>query len=206
MSSCVASSCTCCRQASSASATSASSPTDNVPPCCRSASACLRVHQSGQRAPLNNLRGQPSFRSVHTAAQPCTSSNGSPPLNCWFALHRSHAGKPHEPPTSTSKRLGASPSLPVLRHNGHSRTLFKDNRPVRSPDDSHPLPSTPTSRALKTPARPASSLPQAPQAYSTPIDQRPRTWRLPSSRCIRTAPQQNCAISNDLKRAVQIQH
>jgi hypothetical protein len=114
----------CCHAAWSASATSASSPTANVPGCCRSASACLRLHQSGPRAPLNTLHDPPLFRSVHTAAQRCTSSNGSPRLNCWFVLHRSRAGKPHEPTTSALNRLGASPSMPVLRHNKHMNRPF----------------------------------------------------------------------------------
>ena len=42
-------------------------------------------------------------------------SNGSPQPNCWFVLHRSQTGSPHEPPTQASNRRDASASPPGLR-------------------------------------------------------------------------------------------
>src|SRR5712691_11437020 len=89
MSSCAASYFTCCPRASSASATSASSPTDGAPPCCHAASP----HSTPLRRKTNrNLRPPlPRTRcgAVPSAADRWLSSNDSPPHNSNSVLHRS---------------------------------------------------------------------------------------------------------------------
>ena len=89
--------------ASSASATSASLPTDNVPDCCHSASVCFIV----QLAPPQHHRLQQTVitltGTVLCAAQPCTSSNDSQQLNSCSVLR---------PPTDTPHEPTASPSIP----------------------------------------------------------------------------------------------
>jgi len=107
--------CTCFHAASSASATSASSPTGNEPWRCRSASTCLRVHQTCQPTLLSNQPGQPFFPSAHTAAQPCRSSNDSHQTDCLLAPHRNSIGAPHDPGTPASNPSHATACPPSLR-------------------------------------------------------------------------------------------
>jgi hypothetical protein len=102
MSSCAASCSIYFHAASSASATSASLPTDNVPGCCHSASAYFGVQKPSQ---LQQHRLQ---RTVLThpgialcAAQGCMSSNGSPQLNSCSVL-RPSTSTPHESTAPTS--------------------------------------------------------------------------------------------------------
>src|SRR5271156_2478065 len=102
MSSCAASCSIYSHAASSASATSASLPTDNVPGCCHAASAYFAVHKPSQ---LQQHRLQQTVL-IHTgivlcAAQRCISSNGSPHLNSCSVLPHS-TGTPHESTAPTS--------------------------------------------------------------------------------------------------------
>ena len=107
MSSCVASCSICFHAASSASVTSASLPTDNVPGCCHSASAYFGVQKSSQ---LQQHRPQLTFLThpgtVLCAAQRCMSSSGSQQLNSCSVLRHS-TSTPHEStaPTSSPHRV-----------------------------------------------------------------------------------------------------
>ena len=111
MSSCAAFCSICCRPASCASATSASSPTGNAPLSCRSASNC-----SAAQSNIDCFGGITVHRSalthsgtVRSAVAPCTSSNGSPPRNSCFALHLNQTGAQHEP-LSTSSAFARAPA------------------------------------------------------------------------------------------------
>ena len=75
--------------------------------------------------------------------QPCTSSNGSPQPNCWFALHRSQTGSPHEPTTSAPNPLGASASPLHLRLARHGNAEFSAQYRIKRSDEAHRRPSTP---------------------------------------------------------------
>ena len=102
MSSCAASCSIYFHAASSASATSASLPTDNVPGCCHSASAYFAIHKPSQ---LQQHRLQQTVLIhpgiVLCAAQRCMLSSGSPQLNsCSVLLHST--GTPHESTVPTS--------------------------------------------------------------------------------------------------------
>jgi hypothetical protein len=102
MSSCVASCSIYSHAASSASATSASLPTGNVPDCCHSASTCFAVQIAPQQHRLQQtvitLTG-----TARCAAQRCMSSNDSQQLNS-CSVPRHPTDTPHEPT--------ASPSIP----------------------------------------------------------------------------------------------
>jgi hypothetical protein len=112
MSSCAASCSIYFHAVSSASATSASLQTDNVPGCCRSASAYFGVQKPSQ---LQQHRLQRTVLThpgiVLCAAQRCTSSNVSPQLNSCFVLRHS-TGMPHESTTPTS----TPPRVPTRTH------------------------------------------------------------------------------------------
>ena len=123
MSFCVASCFTCSPRASSASATSASSPTEGAPPCyhCASPLATPR-HRKANRKP------QPLLQRNHCGAVPSAadrwpSSNDSPPHNSNSVLHRSwpplhEITRPH---TALSARFRASrPSLSPLHPDSFS--------------------------------------------------------------------------------------
>ena len=89
MSFCVASYFTCFPRASSASATSASSPTAGAPPCCHSVSPLSTpLHRKTNRKP-RPLRPCTHCGSVPSAAEPWSSSNDSQPHNSNYVLHRS---------------------------------------------------------------------------------------------------------------------
>jgi hypothetical protein len=102
MSSCAASCSSYFHAASSASATSASLPTDNVPGCCHAASAYFTVQKPSQ---LQQHRLQQTVLIhpgiVLCAAQRCMSSNGSPQLNSCSVLPHS-TSTPHESTAPTS--------------------------------------------------------------------------------------------------------
>jgi hypothetical protein len=116
-SSCAASCSTCCRPVSSASATSASSPTATVLHSCRSASNCWAAQrrQLLQRLHRPPTRFTPSG-TVRSAAAPSASSNGSPPPNSCYAHHPNQTGALHEPlfPSSASARAPARTQIPCL--------------------------------------------------------------------------------------------
>ena len=117
MSSCAASCSICCRPASSASATSASSPTVNALRCCRCACNCSADHRNTQpRRPHH-----PPIRPTHSgtaqsAAEPCASSNGSLPRNSCFALHLNQTSAQHEALSTSSAlaRASARTKIPCL--------------------------------------------------------------------------------------------
>jgi hypothetical protein len=101
MSSCAASCSICFHAASSAFATSASLPTDNVPGCCHSASAYFGVQTPSQlQHPLQQTVLTHSG-IVLFAAQQCMWSNGSPQLNSCSVLRHS-TSTPHESTAPTS--------------------------------------------------------------------------------------------------------
>ncbi len=109
MSFCVASYFTCSPRASSASATSASSPTEAAPPCCHGASPLstpLHRQTNRKRRPLLHTR----CGAVPTVADPWPSSNDSPQHNSNSVLHRPWP-RLHEitrPHTALSARFKAS--------------------------------------------------------------------------------------------------
>src|ERR1035437_1714534 len=136
MSSCAASCSTCCRAASCASATSASSPTDNAPGCCHSASSRSQVLPTSRierHRPLQITPARPPTGTVPSAEAPCMSSNGSPPLNCCRVLHLSPVYVPHETATSTSISPRARTRIPPLR-------LIETLAPTRHPNHHLRLP------------------------------------------------------------------
>src|SRR5215469_13925577 len=89
MSFCVASYFTCSPRASSASATSASSPTEAAPPCCHSASPLSTpLHRKTNRKPRPLLQ-RSRCGAVPSAADLWPSSNDSPRHNSNSVLHHS---------------------------------------------------------------------------------------------------------------------
>src|SRR5450631_3947146 len=107
----------CCHPASCASATSASSPTGNALPSCRSAFNCsvtptadpLRHH-----CPLRTSLAHSG--TVQSAAEPCTSLNGSLPLNSCSALHLNSNSAQHDlrSTSAASPRAPARTEIPCL--------------------------------------------------------------------------------------------
>jgi len=109
MSSCAASFFTCCRPASSASATSDSSPTGTALRSCRSASNS----SAHQRSSLLQLHHPPPKTLTHSgpalfAEEPCTSSNDSPLRNSCSAPHQNQNDVLHEPISASSPSTRAS--------------------------------------------------------------------------------------------------
>jgi hypothetical protein len=89
MSFCVASYFTCSPRASSASATSASSPTEGAPPCCHGASPLFTpLHRKTNRK-RRPLLQRTRCGAAPSAADQWLSSNDSPRHNSNFVLHRS---------------------------------------------------------------------------------------------------------------------
>src|SRR6266566_8610258 len=106
----VASYFTCSPRASSASATSASSPIEGAPPYCHAASPLSTpLHRKTTPKP-QPLRQHPRCGAVPSAADRWPSSNDSPPHNSNSVLHRSWP-RLHEitrPHTARSARFRAS--------------------------------------------------------------------------------------------------
>ena len=130
----VASYFTCSPRASSASATSASSPTEGASPCCHSASPLFTpLHRKTNRKRPPLLR-RTRCGAVQSAADQWSSSNDSQPHNSNSVLHRSWPML-HEithPHTALSARFRASrrsvsPSLPDSFFRPQSRFRFKDH-------------------------------------------------------------------------------
>ena len=100
----------CSPRASSASATSASSPTEGAPPCCHSASPlCTPLHRKTKRK-RRLLLQRTRCGAVPSAADRWPSSNDSQPHNSNSVLHRSWP-RLHEiprPHTALSARFRAS--------------------------------------------------------------------------------------------------
>src|ERR1700677_1663883 len=115
MSSYAASCYTCCRRASCASATSASSPTGTVLRCCHCAYYCSGDHSKTQL----RRHHRPQIRLIHSgtaqsAAEPCASLNGSPLPNSCFAPHLNQNGALHEPLSTSSVFARASARTQIL--------------------------------------------------------------------------------------------
>src|SRR5271157_346829 len=156
MSSCAASCSTCCRPASSVSATSASLPTATAPRSCRSASNCW----AAQRRHLLPRPRCPPTRftrsgTVRSAAEPCTSSSGSPPPNSCSALHRNLTGALLEPlfPPSASTRASARIEIPCL------------NSPEVLESSSLPPPPDAPVRTIAVPSHPQGAGPYPPPHF-----------------------------------------
>jgi hypothetical protein len=109
LSSCAASCSISFRQASCASATSGSSPTATALRCCRCARNCSADHRKTQprRHQRPPIRPTPSG-TARSAAEPCTSSNGSPPPNSCSARRLNQTGAQHETLSTSSALAPAS--------------------------------------------------------------------------------------------------
>ena len=115
MSFCAASCCTCSPRASSAFATLDSSPTGDVPLCCRFAPNC-----SARDHPRPNQKPPPPIQPARFGAAPsvggrCWSSNDLPLPNSNSVLHPLSLEPPHETTTPSSRTRGPSPPAGVLR-------------------------------------------------------------------------------------------
>src|ERR1035441_1509045 len=142
MSSCAASSCTCCPKASSASATLASSPTGGAPLSCRFAcnsSAQYRHRRPNQKPPRS--RNPAHFGSVPSVAAAWWSSRDLPRPSSNSVLHPFSSEPPHEttipvpPPTLEQSSFQCSFRVELgdftsdlLRH---LRTLYADRKSTR---------------------------------------------------------------------------
>ena len=116
MSSCAASCSICCRPASCASATSASSPTATALRCCRCAFNCSATQRRCCSASITVHRSDTHSGTAQSAVEPCASSNGSPPRNSCFARHLNQTDALHEAlsTSSASARASARTRIPCL--------------------------------------------------------------------------------------------
>ncbi len=110
MSSCVASSFTCSPRASSASATSASSPIEGTPPCCHGASPLSTLLPRKTNRKLRWLLPRTRCGAVPSAADRWSLSNDSLLPNSNSVLHRSWP-RLHEITRPTHRTVGALQSL-----------------------------------------------------------------------------------------------
>ena len=115
------------------------------------------------------------------------SSNGSPQLNCCRVLHLSPIYVPHETTTRASISPHALASIPGLRPERPSPPPALPSSTLKRHAEARSLLPTPHFRPLCMPQPTILTPPEPAPPYSIPIDQRPRTERLPSSRCIRIA-------------------
>jgi hypothetical protein len=113
------------------------------------------------------------------------SSNGSPQLNCCRVLHLSPIYVPHETTTRASISPHALASIPGLRPERPSPPPALPSSTLKQHAEARSLLPTPHFRPLCMPQPTILTPPEPAPPYSIPIDQRPRTERLPSSRCIR---------------------
>jgi hypothetical protein len=114
MSFCAASSSTCCRAASCASATSASSPIGNGLRYCHSAFGCSSHPIRQQQTPPRPRYPFTRCGSVRFAAESCRLSSASPPPNSSSDLRLLSAGAPHESTSPASNLARASARTLVL--------------------------------------------------------------------------------------------
>jgi hypothetical protein len=114
MSSCDASSCTCCRAALCASATSDFSLTDAERSLFHSVSGCSSHPISQQQKPPRPRCPFPRCGNVRFAAEPCRLSSASPPRNSSSDLRLISAGAPHESTSPASNLARASARTLVL--------------------------------------------------------------------------------------------
>jgi hypothetical protein len=127
---------TCSPRASSASATSASSPTVDAPPCCHGASpVSMPLHRTTNRK-LRPLLQRTRYGAVPSAAGPWWSSSDSRRHNSNFVLHRSWSPL-HEinhQLTALSARFRASrPSVSPLHTDICSLSPPRLTSPIDSP-------------------------------------------------------------------------
>src|SRR6266516_4434339 len=114
MSFCAASSCTCCRAASCASATSDFSLTDGERSFFHSVSDCSSNPISPQQAPTRRPRSPLTHNgTVRSAEEPCMLSSASPPRNSSSDLRLIPAGAPHES-TSPASNLARAPARTLV--------------------------------------------------------------------------------------------
>src|ERR1700687_1367372 len=114
MSSCDASSCTCCHAALCASATSDFSLTDGERSFFHSVSGCSSHPISQQQTPPRPRGPFTRCGNVHFAAEPCRLSSASPPPNFSSDLRLISAGAPHESTSPASNLARASARTLVL--------------------------------------------------------------------------------------------
>jgi hypothetical protein len=114
MSSCDASSCTCCRAALCASATSDFSLADGERSFFHSVSGCSSHPISQQQTPPRPRYPFTRCGTVRFAAEPCRLSNASPPRNFSSDLRLNSAGAPHESTSPASNLARASARTLVL--------------------------------------------------------------------------------------------
>src|ERR1700730_15900837 len=107
----VASYFTCFPRASSASATSASSPTEGAPPCCHGASPLSTPLHRNMNRKRRSLLQRTRCGAVPTAADRWPSSNDSQRHNSNFVLHRSWSQlhENHSPTTPTAGAVQRAP-------------------------------------------------------------------------------------------------
>ena len=193
MSSCAASCSTCCRPVSCASATSGSSPTATALRAC----LCAFGFSAAQRRWLLRQHHRPSIGltrsgTARSAAQPCASSNGSPLRNSCFALHLNQISAQHEDLSTPSASARASARLRILCPNDPglrgtlSPELANDTLLCYFTAPSHHQSGKfHSAQSVPDPSAPA-------QAHSKYIGF--RGGRLPSSRCIRSAPSESMQL------------
>src|SRR6266852_9857998 len=114
MSSCAASSCTCCRAVLCASATSDFLLTGGEQNSFHSVLGCSSNPIRQQRAPLRRRCPFTRCGNVHFAAEPCKLSSASPPRNFSSDLRLISAGAPHESASPASNLARASARTLVL--------------------------------------------------------------------------------------------
>src|ERR1039458_5427422 len=146
MSSCAASSCTCCPKASSASATLASSPTGGAPLSCRFAcnsSAQYRHRQPNQKPPRS--RNPAHFGSVPSVAAAWWSSRDLPRPSSNSVLHPFSSEPPHEttipaPPLVRPSCPQTKLPAPNLASNSRPNPTQTTTKPIRTALLFAPLP------------------------------------------------------------------
>src|SRR5664280_2655415 len=124
MSSCAASCCTCFPKASSAFATSASSPTGGGPLSCHFAGKPLQWFSRKPNHQPPPPRKPDRFGSVPTVAGRWWSSRDLRPPRSYSVRHPFSSGPPHEPSfPSSPPRSPSSPARAVCLRSHHTQTL-----------------------------------------------------------------------------------
>src|ERR1019366_9175867 len=179
MSSCAASSCTCCPKASSASATLASSPTGGAPLSCRFAcnsSAQYRHRRPNQKPPRS--RNPAHFGSVPSVAAAWWSSRDLPRPSSNSVLHPFSSEPPHET-TIPAPPLGAPhhfpPGCALLAPNPRQTTT----KPIRTALLFAPLPLAAAFLIYPTPLNLHKCFPTGGFLQTAVSDAPRRTFRVP---------------------------
>src|ERR1700688_1347205 len=193
MSSCAASYCTCSRKVSCASETSASWPTASVPPPCHFAFICSARHRKPSRRP----HPQVSFGSAPNVVDQCWSSKGLRLLQSSFVLRPSCSPLPHE---TTHPQLGNSACFFTIRRSPPCRRtnrFFPLLHTLRLRSSSFSASSSPRGAVLCASPHSfgAARRPTFPPLNLHRARIRRSHGRLPSSRCIESAPEHHAFIS-----------